>query len=120
MNYKNGKIYMLEPKCDYDEGDVYYGTTIQTLHKRLHQHNCNNVKNNCSSKVLFEKYGKYNIKIVLIKEFPCETKEQLFAEEGKYISENKCVNKSIAGRSSKEWRYDNKDKIKKIDKEYYI
>ena len=42
MNYKNGKIYMLEPKCDYDEGDVYYCTTIQTLHKRLHQHNCNN------------------------------------------------------------------------------
>jgi hypothetical protein len=101
MDYCNGKIYMLEPTCEYEEGEVYYGSTTSTLPKRLYSHKCNH--NKCSSKKLFDKYGKENIKIVLVCEYPCRNKSQLKREEGKYQRANKCVNINIAGRTREEY-----------------
>jgi len=117
MDYKNGKIYMLEPTCEYDEGDVYYGNCATTLVKRLSEHKCKS--NPTSSKYLIEKYGRDNIKIVLIKLFPCNSKDELRAEEGKYQRENKCVNKRIEGRTGKEYNQDNREKIREYNKEHY-
>ena len=116
MDYKNGKIYMLEPICEYDEGDVYYGSTASTLVKRL----CNHKKtsNDCKSKLLFDKYGRENIKIVLLEECPCDNISQLNAVEAKYQRENKCVNKNIAGRTKKEHYQDNREAILEQTKEY--
>lgn len=105
MDYINGKIYMLEPVCDYEEGEVYYGSTASTLVKRLSQHK--KKSNTCKSKILIDKYGRDNIKIVLMEEYSCENKNQLKAVEAKYQRENKCVNKNIAGRTNKERYYDN-------------
>jgi hypothetical protein len=34
-DYSKGVIYMLEPTIEYEEGDIYYGSTTQTLHKRF-------------------------------------------------------------------------------------
>jgi len=34
-DYTKGMIYMLEPSIDYDEGDIYYGSTTQPLYKRF-------------------------------------------------------------------------------------
>ena len=116
MDYANGKIYMLEPTCEYVEGDVYYGNCATTLVKRLSQHK--KPSNKSTSKILMEKYGRDNIKIVLIKLFPCNSKDELKAEEGKYQRENKCVNKNIAGRTNKEYRQDNCDTIREQQKEY--
>ena len=127
MDYKNGKIYMIEPTCEYEEGDVYFGSTTSTLVKRLSGHK--SASNGASSKILIEKYGRNNIKIVLIKLFPCSSKDELKAEEGKYHRANKCVNKRIAGRTDKEYRLDtldkmaewrdkNREKIRQLDKEY--
>jgi hypothetical protein len=113
-DYSKGVIYMLEPTVEYDAGDVYYGSTINPLYKRLFNHK---TKNTTSSKHLFEKYGN-NIKIVLVKAFPCNSKQELHAEEGKYIRENQCVNKRIAGRSSLERYQDNKEKILENQKAY--
>tara|TARA_R110000803_G_scaffold187408_1_gene249799 strand:+ start:40 stop:615 length:576 start_codon:yes stop_codon:yes gene_type:complete len=120
-DYSKGKIYMVYPNCDYDEGDIYYGSTIQTLAQRMTKHRCQNM-----IKPLADKYGLANLKIELVCEYKCETKEQLDREEGKYIRENKCINKNIAGRNRKEWREANKDKIceyyennKEKIKEYY-
>lgn len=102
-DYKKGAIYMLEPSIEYDEGDVYYGSTTQLLHKRLYEHKKNYKYNRgCKSKILIEKYGIENIKIILIKYHPCENKTELEAEEAKYIRENKCVNLCEPGRGSKE------------------
>ena len=116
MDYKNGQIYMLEPTCEYEEGDVYYGSTTTTLVKRLYQHRM--VQNNCRSKILFEKYGRDNVKIVLLCEYPCKNKAELRAKEGEYQRENKCVNKIIAGRTQKEWKELNKQAIKEKRKIY--
>ena len=110
-DYTKGQIYMIEPKCEYEEGDVYYGSTIDLLSKRVavHRHK----SNSCLSKILIEKYGE--VKIVLVKLFPCNSKQELQAEEGNYIRNNKCINKQIAGRTQKEWNEENKEQIK----EYY-
>ena len=34
-DYKNAVMHMLEPSIDYDDGDIYYGSTTQTLYKRF-------------------------------------------------------------------------------------
>ena len=39
MNYKNGKIYKIEPRGDHDDGDVYIGsTTKEYLSQRMTAH----------------------------------------------------------------------------------
>ena len=117
-DYKLGKIYMIYPKVeDADEGDVYYGATTVTLARRMSEHRS---KNNCSSKLLFDKYGVENCFIELVEEYPCETREHLNKKEGEYIRANKCVNKEVAGRTRKEWLYDNSDKVKEYKKQHYV
>ena len=76
-------------------------------HKHIFHHNKPG-----KSKSIFKKCGIENIKIILIKYFPCENKQELGAEEAKYIRENKCVNANIPGRSRKERLKENKETIK--------
>jgi hypothetical protein len=121
--YTNGKIYMLEPITTYQQGDVYYGSTIQPLFKRFNQHK---YIWNCKSRELFIKYGIDNIKIVLIKSFSCNSKEELEIEEGLFIKENKCLNIKIPRRPldeikeiNKAYRETNKEKNKEKVKKHY-
>jgi len=117
-DYSSGKIYMVYPKVDnVDEGDVYYGSTIDTLARRMVNHRSSN---KCSSKILFDKYGVENCFIELVEEYPCETKQQLNRKEGEYIRNHKCVNKAIAGRTFKEYRTENRDKLLEKQKQYDI
>ena len=118
-DYSKGAIYMLEPTVEYEAGDVYYGSTTQPLYKRFHTHKTerNKTQRNTSSKHLFEKYGN-NVKIVLVKAFPCNSKQELFAEEGKYIRENPCVNRCIAGRTRSEYNQDHQEERKEYGKAY--
>jgi 2,3-bisphosphoglycerate-independent phosphoglycerate mutase len=52
INYKNGKIYKIEPTVDHDEGDVYIGsTTKEYLSQRMVQHRDN-----------YKTYKKGNVK----------------------------------------------------------
>ena len=113
-DYSLGKIYMVYPKVEEpDDGDVYYGSTTETLGRRMAKHR---YQSYC--KILFDKYGVENCFIELVEEYPCETKEQLTKKEGEHIRANKCINKRIEGRTQKEWLDDNVDKVKKYFKEY--
>ena len=75
-NYKNSKIFVLEPKTQHPEEDIFYSSTTQPIYKRLSQYKKTYLKKNNSFKRLFDKYGIDNIKIVLIKSFSCNTKEE--------------------------------------------
>jgi hypothetical protein len=75
-------------------------------------------KSKTSSKLIFDEFGVDNCKIELIEEVNCSNKDQLLKIEGKYIKENDCVNKQIAGQTQKEYVEKNKDKIKAQKKEY--
>jgi len=102
-DYANGRIYKIEPICEHDKNEVYYGSTCQLLCKRMDKHRSdykcwlNKKRDKFSSFELFEKYGVENCKIYLVELYPCETKEELFAREGYHIKNNKCVNRYVAG-----------------------
>ena len=116
VNYENGKIY----KIVNDELNLtYYGSTCNTLTKRLSSHKTS--KNKCSSKILFTMETK--TEIFLVEKFPCNDKEELHQRERYYIENNVCINKVIPNRKPKESKkaYDtkNNEKIKEYNKEYF-
>lgn len=102
-DYKNGKIYKLV--CSETQ-QIYIGSTIMPLYKRLFQHK---KLKDCSCRNFIEP------KIFLIEDFPCERKEQLNSRERQHIEKNDCVNIQRPGRTLKEYYQDNKiEIIKKI------
>ena len=107
VNYQNSKIYKIV--CD-ETGLVYYGSTTQKLCERLAQHKRKG--NGCKTKEM------KNPKIYLIEYFPCNTKEELTKRERWFIENIECCNKKIPTRTPKEYREDNKEKLKEKKKEY--
>jgi hypothetical protein len=114
--YQKAKIYRI---VSPSKNLVYYGSTIQTLTKRLSLHltDYKNSLTNCSSKLVME-CGDY--KIELVENYPCDTRKELCKKEGEYIRSNVCVNKQIAGRTIKEYLQDNLEKIREYKKNYII
>jgi len=115
-DYSKGKIYMIYPTVQHDEGDIYIGSTTQSLSKRMAHHRCQCI----SSSILFDKYGVENCKIELIEYFACNTKEELNKKEGEHQRARPCVNIRIAGRTMKQHYEDNKDAILIHKKQYRI
>tara|TARA_R100000697_G_scaffold819_1_gene1758 strand:- start:604 stop:1143 length:540 start_codon:yes stop_codon:yes gene_type:complete len=118
--YERGKIYKL---VDNTNGNIYIGSTIQPLSLRKYQHKQNN---QCMSKLII-KNGNYDI--ILIENYPCKSKEELFSRERFHIENNNCINKYIPARTKKElleyynknsknWYIENKDKKLEYDKKY--
>ena len=105
-----GFIYKLIPTCDFTEGDIYIGSTTHGLAKRFYDHK-NNCASRCTSRILFEKYGLENIAIELIEMYPCSSKQELAIREGFYQRTTPCVNKNIAGRTTAQYRADNRKLI---------
>jgi hypothetical protein len=95
--YSRGKIYkIVSDSCD----EIYIGSTCEpTLARRLAKHrgHYNEYKNGTRNKCMssFQLLERGDFSIVLIKEYPCENKEQLFAKERYYIDKYKdvCINK---------------------------
>jgi hypothetical protein len=121
VNYSNGKIYKIEPICEHDEGDVYFGSTTKNLlSQRMDEHRgkFKHKTGMCSSKILFDKYGLENCVIILLESVDAKSKDELVAVEAKYIIGNKCVNKYVPLRTQKEYKIDNAEKIKEYKKIY--
>jgi len=113
--YQNGKIYKIV--CNIT-GDVYVGSTIKTLEKRLIHHKSDaKMKQNICSYIIIDR-GDY--KIELIEDYPCNNSKELRKREGYYQKEIDCINKRIAGRNGKGWREDNKEHLKIKRKQYCI
>ena len=101
-DYSKGQIYKI---TDVGQTKCYIGSTIQQLCYRMASHRAN-YKNYLDGKYtfvsvfsLFEEFGVENCKMVWVKDFPCNNKKELEAEEGKIQKETDCVNKKIAGRT---------------------
>lgn len=127
VNYNNGKIYKIEPKCEHEEGDVYIGSTTKNyLSQRMNNHRSmykrwknEKVNKHVRSYDLFDKYGLENCEIILVEIVNCETKEQLHAREKYYIKSMQCVNKTIPLRTSTEYYESIKDKKIEYNKTRY-
>ena len=118
-----GYIYKI---YDNTNGNVYYGSTTQTLSKRIAGHRAmynkylNGATNYTTSYSILSN-GDYSYCVV--EEIECENKWILRNKERFYIENNECVNKQIPTRTDKEYseKYyeDNKTHIKECSKKYY-
>lgn len=115
------KIYRLVTK---ETNDVYVGSTKRKLSERLAVHKsqfkkyCKGTfKSYCSS---FKIMMYDDIEIELLEECDINmTKKDILRREGYHIKDQDfCVNMQIAGRTDKEYREDNYEKIKKRMRKY--
>ena len=127
VNYNNGKIYMICPIVEYEEGEVYIGsTTKHYLSDRLYNHRImyesykiGKGQGRYAVYDLFDKYGSYNCEIYLVESVNANSKAELFTREGYHIRNTKCVNKILPITTREDilnqkkiYRENNKDKIK--------
>ena len=125
-DYSKTKIYVVEPLVDHPPEHIYYGSTTKTyLCQRMstHRGHYKNWKAGKGSNFyslfdLIDIYGLNTMKIYLVENYPCTTKDEKASREGFYIRTSKCINKNIPGRTKEEYYTDNKDKCKEYKKEY--
>ena len=116
-NYANGKIYKL---VSNHTDDIYIGSSTQSLAVRKAEH-VKHYKRYLDEKFAFItsfeiiKHG--DVDIILLENYPCESKEELHSRERHWIEKLDCVNKRIPGRnhseSCKAYYERNKDKYLK-------
>jgi len=120
-NYENGKVYCIR---SHATDGCYIGSTIQPLSKRFHAHKRDynkwlkdNLRYTTSYKIL--EHGIDDCYIELIENVSCNDKKELERREGEImrITDN-CVNRNIMGRTKKEYREDNKEKLKEQSKKW--
>ena len=131
--YNTAMIYSI--RSPHTE-NYYIGSTTQILCKRFGDHKTKYkgyLKGTGCFITSFKILKLGDAYIELLEEVNCENRNQLEKREGELIREHKnnCVNKSIAGRTQKEYKIDNidktkqygidnKDKIKQQSKQYRI
>jgi hypothetical protein len=118
MDYHNGKIYVLR---SHQTEDIYIGSTTTKLSKRFHNHKSKfklwkNEKYPYTTSFELMKYD--DVYIELLQGYSCDSKMELHKREGEFIRSVDCVNKNVAGRTRKEYRDENKDKISEQKKEW--
>ncbi len=109
-DYTQGKIYKIVKK---DEPNLcYVGSTIQGLIKRLSKHKSKSKQE--AHRILYEKIdGKWDEwEMVLIENYPCNSKKELLQREGELIRELGTLNIHIEGRTKKEYYQENKGEFK--------
>ena len=123
--YNNSKIYKIEPICDYDEGEIYIGSTAnEYLSERMAEHrkSYRSWKKGISKKTmvfdLFDKYDVQNCKIILLESVNVNSKDELKQKEANHIKTNKCVNKMMPNRTPKQYYQDNKEYLNNRNKLY--
>ena len=114
-NYATGKIYKILNSVD---DHVYVGSTINTLSRRMAQHRANMKTRTCNMYNHMNVLGHAEFYIELIENYPCDSKEELLAKEGKWIRQIGTLNKQIAGRSQQQYYDDNKDQIAQKIKDF--
>jgi len=119
-NFQRGKIYMIwSPHID----KVYVGSTTQRLlcmRMTTHKSNYKNFKEGKGNYMTsFDILELGDAKIELIENYPCNSRDELRAREGFHQRSMNCVNKRIECRTNKEWREDNKDKVREYERQLY-
>ncbi len=128
-NYNLGKIYKIVRKSD--NVLIYVGSTCEPmLCKRFDKHK-QDAKTSFNRKVyrtVLDNDGWNNHQILLIKLYPCDSRDELHSEEARFIRAlNPIGNKNIPMRTDKEYKTDNKAKIQQYRienkdkiKQYYL
>ena len=124
-DYLNSVIYMIKKKDDYDNKNVYIGSTKDFMkRKNCHKNGCNNPNSRGYNMKLYQYIrdngGWDEWCMVVIQDYPCDSRDELKECEDIIMCEIKSVlNNNRANRSIKEWCIDNRDKLAEKKKEYY-
>jgi hypothetical protein len=117
-NYQTGKIYRIYAILSDGTTISYYGATTKNLRVRLAGHVQSAKKGGGTTSKHIIAAGNYNI--MLMENFPCNSREELNAREQYYILNNECVNKVVPLRTKKQYYVQNADNIKEQKKQYYV
>ena len=118
-DFSKGKIYKL---VSNKSSDVYIGSCLVELSKRLYSHKSKS--NKAVSKSMFD--DDAIISIALIEDCPCDNKNQLKARELHYITTLQCINinkpfiTDVNYSDKKEWQKQYQLEHKEQIKQYYI
>ena len=120
-----GLIYKI---TDNTCGSVYYGSTTQTISRRMKGHRSQykawvgGKGYNCKS---FDILKNNDYSCSLVEQVECENKVGLLQRERWWIENNECINKNIPARSReerkeqvKEYDQTNKEQIREYNKQY--
>ena len=116
--YQNSVVYKLKKNDDYDDVNIYIGSTSNFKNrKNVHKSACNNENMRSYNKPAYlfirDNGGWDEWVMIPIEEWPCENKNQLEIRERYWIDFLKPkLNKVVPTRTGKEYREVNKDKIK--------
>ena len=109
-DYANAKIY----KIVGEDGSTYYGSTTQSLKGRINGHIYSKVTT-AYNKII----SQMDWEIILVENYPCETRKELEDREAWYIRENPCVNGQIPGRTIQEWMEDHREEANSRSRKHY-
>ena len=112
IDYQKSKIYKIV--CN-NTGKQYIGSTSRKfLSYRLQDHKRDFERGTKITSKEIIAGGNYDI--ILIENYPCNSKDELHKRERHFIETLECVNKCVPTRTKKEtdkiWRENNKEKIK--------
>ena len=110
-NYKNGKIYCIRNNIN---DDIYVGSTVTPLSKRMSVHRADAISAKKKHRPLYTQMndlGFDEFDIELIEECPCDNLEQLLRTEGKYIRQMATLNIIVSGQTRNEYYANNRGHI---------
>ncbi len=115
-DYSKGKIYTI--RCRNDATLIYVGSTIQPLAKRWGLHKCKSLLHPeiLIYKTMNNDWDSWYIELHEL--YPCNSKEELCKKEGEIIRLIGNLNKRIEGRTRLEHYNDNKEILLEYKKEY--
>lgn len=85
VNYADGKIYQI---INTKNDKMYVGSTCQNLTRRMNDHRSSSKTENSKFYTAMTELGADTFHICLYKNFPCQTKSELEAEEFKIMKEH--------------------------------
>ena len=120
IKYQEGKIYKIYNTVN---DDIYVGSTTLKLCERMRDHRyCinNKTRQHYPLYKAFIEHGVEHFFIELLEKCPCNDIEELRRKEGEYIRSLKpSMNRFVAGRTRQEYHNDNKERISKVNLEWY-
>ena len=124
-DYSNSSIYKLVHKEDFDNENIYIGSTTNFIkRKNMHKTTCN-YENNTYYNLKLYQYIRQNGGwdswcMIQIQPYSCSSKKELETQERYWIETLKPkLNNNIPTRTNVEYYYDNRDKKKEYSKQYY-
>jgi hypothetical protein len=125
-DYLNGIIYMIKKFDDYDNENVYIGST-NDIERRKNQHKkrCNNPndkKYNLKVYQYIRDNGRWDEFVInVIEAYPCSCKRELEKREDEIMCQmDSKLNTNRANRGQKQYRIDNREKILEYNKEQLL